>query len=46
MIRLATIRELPLPLPWGELPQYPHVVAAPKTRAHRWRIRWYTTGFL
>ena len=43
---VVTVYLVPLLLPWGDIPQYPHVVAAPKMRAHRWRIRWYTTGFL
>lgn len=43
-MKLATFKELPLLLPWGEVPQYPHVEITPK-RAHRWRVRWYTSGF-
>lgn len=44
MMRLATIRELPLLLPWGELPQYPHVDCVPKM-AHERLIQWHTSGF-
>lgn len=34
----------PLLPPWGDLPHTPRVKITPK-RGHRWRIRWYTTGF-
>lgn len=41
---MVNTSELPLPLPWGEIPQYPHVDCAPKM-THRRLIRWYTSGF-
>lgn len=35
---------IPLRLPWGELPQHPHVEVTPKI--HSRLVFWYTTGFL
>ena len=34
----------PLRLPWGEIPQYPHVELTPKM-AHERVIQWHTSGF-
>lgn len=41
---MATVYELPLQLPWGELPRYPHVDVTPKI--HVRVLPWFTTGFL
>ena len=42
---MVNMNMVPLPLPWGELPQYPHVDVTPKM-THERRIRWHTSGFL
>ena len=41
---VVTVYLVPLPLPWGDLPQYPHVDITPKL-AHGRLIRWHTSGF-
>lgn len=43
---MATVYELPLQLPWGEIPRYPHVEITPKVHTHVRVLPWFTTGFL